>query len=92
MIISGFCASLAAVIDFGAGFFLIGVACIILAMRWPKLHRIGAVLLYVLGTLPAILLHLSLTLPVTGDWRPPFLHPELNGDFHRSRRDGPGIR
>ena len=78
MTLSGFCAALAAVIDLGAGFFVIGMACVILAIRWRMRKRLVAILLYALGSLPPILLHASLTVPVTGDWRPPFLHTEFH--------------
>ena len=77
MALSGLCAAMAAVIDLGAGFFLLGIIFVILAIRWPMSQKIGAVVLYALGAAGPMLLHVILTVSVTGDWRPPFLHDEL---------------
>jgi hypothetical protein len=75
--LGGIMASLAAVIDFGTVVFLFLLVLFILAMRWPMASRIGGALWYVLGAMPALALHAVLMVPVTGDIRPGFLHPEL---------------
>jgi hypothetical protein len=74
---AGFCAALAAVIDLPATAFLCLFIFVIVAMRRPIGLRIGGVLLYALGTLPALAFHAYLTVPITGDLLPPTLHPEL---------------
>lgn len=79
LMIGGLCASFAAVIDPSAVIFLVLLAGVILALRWNWSYRLGGVLLYVIGATPAILMHAALTMPVTGDLRPGFLHPELAG-------------
>jgi hypothetical protein len=75
---AGVTAALAAVIDFGGFVFLFLLVCVILAMRWSAAAKAGGVLLYALGAFPPLLLHAALTVPVTGDFRPGFLHPELH--------------
>lgn len=77
VVAAGFTAALASVIDFGAFVFLFLLVCVVLAMRWPAAAKAGGVGLYVLGALPPLVLHAVLTVPVTGDFRPGFLHPEL---------------
>jgi hypothetical protein len=79
LMVSGFCAALAATIDPAAGIFLFALVLVIIALRWRKHLRVGGVLLYVVGAVPPILLHTVLTVPITGDMLPPTLHPE----FHR---------
>jgi energy-converting hydrogenase Eha subunit C len=79
LMISGLCAAFAAVIDLSAFVFLVLLAGVILAFRWNWTLRFGGVLLYLIGATPALLMHAALTLPVTGDLRPGFLHPELVG-------------
>ena len=49
--------------------FVVGFAAVILAMRWRPSVRVGGVLMYGIGIVPPILLHLSLSLPITGDCR-----------------------
>jgi hypothetical protein len=73
----GLCASLAAVIDVSAGFFLALLGGVILAYRWNWSLRLGGLLLYLIGAAPPLVLHAVLTVPVTGDLRPGFLHAEL---------------
>ncbi len=77
LLLAGLVAGLAAVIDFSAFVFLFMLAFVILAMRWPVSSRVGGVAWYMLGSLPALALHTVLMLPITGDLRPGFLHPEL---------------
>jgi 4-amino-4-deoxy-L-arabinose transferase-like glycosyltransferase len=88
LVAAGLAASLAAVVDFSAAFFLVGLVFVVAALRWDWRLRVGGVLLYGIGALPPVLLHLSLTLPVTGDWRPGFLHGELAG-IPRPQPQGP---
>jgi hypothetical protein len=66
---AGFFTALAAAIDPPAIVFTILFAAVILVMRWRLSLRIGGVLMYCIGLIPPILLHLSLSLPITGDWR-----------------------
>jgi len=78
LVTAGFCAALAAVIDMAALLFLILLLPVVLAMRWPTSHRIGGLAMFVLGALPPLALHCVLTIGITGDVRPGFLHPELD--------------
>ncbi len=74
---AGLCISLATTLDVTAGVFLPLFAGVVLTLPWKRLNRIGGLALYALGCLPPIVLHVALTVPVTGDWRPGYLHPEL---------------
>jgi hypothetical protein len=74
---AGVCASFAAAIDFGALAVLLLLAPVVLALPRSAASRVFGLGFYLLGTLPAIALHAALTLPITGDLRPGFLHPEL---------------
>jgi hypothetical protein len=75
--LAGLCAALAATIDMAAVAYLILLVGIILAMRWPATSRISGLMWYIAGALGPILLHAWLTVPITGDMRPGFLHAEL---------------
>lgn len=75
--LAGFCGALAGVIDLSALVFLALLAPVILALRWKWPLRVGGVLLYAIGATPPLLLHAALTIPITGDVRPGFLHAEL---------------
>ena len=77
LVLAGMVAGLAAVIDFSAFVFLFMLAFVILAMRWPVSSRVRGVAWYMFGAMPALALHTVLMVPVTGDLRPGFLHPEL---------------
>ncbi len=66
---AGFFAALAAAIDPPAVVFTILFAGVILVMRWRWSLRIGGILMYCIGLIPPIMLHLSLSVPITGDWR-----------------------
>jgi hypothetical protein len=81
LIFSGLCASLAAVIDPTAIIFLIGLVLVILNLRWRKRVRFGGVILYVIGALPPLMLHVVLTVPITGDILPPGLHAEMQQSY-----------
>jgi hypothetical protein len=75
--VCGLCASLAAVIDPSACFFLAMLGAVILAYRWKWSLRLGGLLLFLIGATPPLVLHAVLTVPITGDFRPGFLHAEL---------------
>lgn len=76
--LAGFCAALAAVIDLGAIMFLLLLGAVILAIAWPVGSRLMGLGWYALGSLPPIVLHIALTLPVTGDLCPGLLHTQLS--------------
>jgi hypothetical protein len=38
-------------------------------MRWRWSLRIGGILMYCIGLIPPVMLHLALSVPITGDWR-----------------------
>jgi hypothetical protein len=69
LVAAGFFTALAAVIDPAAIVFAILFIGVILVMRWRWSLRIGGVLMYCIGTIPPILLHMTLSGPITGDWR-----------------------
>jgi hypothetical protein len=66
---AGFFTALATAIDPAAIVFAILYIGVILVMRWRWSLRIGGVLMYCIGTIPPILLHMTLSGPITGDWR-----------------------
>jgi len=66
---AGFFAALAAAIDPAAIVFTILFAGVILVMRWSWSLRIGGVLMYCIGIIPPVMLHMTLSGPITGDWR-----------------------
>jgi hypothetical protein len=68
LISAGFFAALAAVIDPAAIVFTILLTAVILCIRWRWSVRIGGVLMYCVGILPPLLLHLSLSYPIIGNW------------------------
>jgi hypothetical protein len=76
---AGFCAALAAVIDPSALIFLTLLTAVIVALRGGRTLRFGGLVVYAIGATPPIVLHAVLTVPITGDLRPGFLHPELGG-------------
>ena len=65
---AGFFTALAAVVHPAASPFLVLFAGVIAVMRWRPSVRFGGVLMYGLGAIPPILLHVSLSLPITGNW------------------------
>lgn len=77
LVLAGFCAALAATIDFSAAIFLILLLIVIPAMRLPAPLRVGGVILYLLGAAPPIVLHATLMVPLTGNLLPGSMHPEL---------------
>jgi hypothetical protein len=77
LVLAGFCASLAATIDLSASIFLLLLIPVIPAIRLPTALRIGGIILFLFGATPPILLHASLTVPLTGDLLPGGLHTEL---------------
>jgi hypothetical protein len=92
--LAGLCAALAATIDLAAVVYLVLLIGIIPAMRWPLTSRLSGVIWYVAGAVGPILLHAWLTVPITGDIRPGFLHPELDPSVGRvvvDPDDGEGL-
>ena len=77
LVLAGFCAALAATIDPWASVFLLMLLIVIPAMRLPVSLRAGGILLYLLGAAPPIALHATLTVPLTGNILPGYMHPEL---------------
>ncbi|MGD0388419.1 MAG: hypothetical protein ABSC42_05630 [Tepidisphaeraceae bacterium] len=77
LILAGFYAALAATIDFSAIVFLLLLLVAVPAMRLPTALRIGGIILYLFGATPPILLHATLTIPLTGNLLPGSMHPEL---------------
>jgi hypothetical protein len=65
---AGFFAALAAAIDPAAAVFMLAFPLVILAHRWPAAARIGGVVMYALGALPPVALHLALSFMMTGGW------------------------
>jgi hypothetical protein len=82
--LAGLCAAFAATIDMAAVVYLVLLIGIILAMRWPVTSRLSGLIWYIGGAVGPILLHAWLTLPITGDIRPGFLHPELDVSERRA--------
>jgi hypothetical protein len=66
---AGFFTALAAAIDPAAVVFTVAFPLVILAQRWRPSLRFGGVLMYGIGLVPPILLHVTLSLPITGDWK-----------------------
>ena len=79
----GFCTALAAAIDLSATIFLLLFIPVIIAMRWNGGLKLSGVLLYIAGAVPPVFLHAVLTVPVTGDLRPGFLHDEYRSSYAR---------
>ncbi len=66
---AGLFACLAAAINPAAIVFTVLFIGVIICLRWRWSLRICGVLMYLIGTVPPILLHVSLSVPITGDWR-----------------------
>src|SRR5688500_16187118 len=77
LIVAGLCAALAATLEPAAAVFAVLLAAVPLTMRWLPSRRVGGVLLYAIGMTPPLLLHVALTVPITGDFLPGMFHPEL---------------
>jgi MFS family permease len=77
LIASGGCASLAMTLDPPAAVFPLPLMAAIFAMRWPIVRRCAGACLFALGVAAFVYLHLALNFPITGDWKPALLHPEL---------------
>jgi hypothetical protein len=77
LMLAGLCAAMAAAIDHAAIVFTVALMPVILAIRWSPGMRVAGVLLYLLGAAPAVALHGTLTVPLTGDLLAAQLHPEL---------------
>src|SRR2546421_426552 len=85
--LAGLCAALAATIDMAAVAYLVLLIGIILAMRWPASSRLSGLIWYIAGAVGPIVLHAWLTVPITGDIRPGFLHAELDPSSHETVLD-----
>ena len=85
--LAGLCAALAATIDMAAVVYLILLIGIILVMRWPATSRVSGLIWYIAGAIGPIVLHAWLTVPITGDIRPGFLHAELDPSSHETVLD-----
>ena len=70
LMLSGLCGGVAMMIEPTAAIFFVLLASVILTMRWPVGLRVGGVLLYLIGAMPAIVLHVALTVPAYGSWIP----------------------
>jgi len=70
--VAGFLAALAAVVDPVAAIFLLLLPVTIVAMKWPWKMRVAGILLYIVGALPPIALHLTMT---NDPMVPSTLHP-----------------
>jgi hypothetical protein len=77
IVISGLCAGLAATIDLSASIFLLLFLAVIPALRLPVALRVGGIVLFIFGAAPALLLHATLVVPLTGNLLPGAMHPEL---------------
>jgi hypothetical protein len=75
---AGFCAALAGVIELSAAPFVVLMMAVVLSLRLPVSLKIGGTMFFLLGCTPAIVLHLVLTMPVTGSPWPGAMHPELS--------------
>lgn len=77
LIFAGFFAALAGVIDLAALVFLVLLIPVIFSLRWKLSARAMGMALYLCGAAFPVALHAILTVPITGDFRPGFLHDEL---------------
>ncbi len=75
--VAGLCAALAATLDPPALIFTLLLTLVAAAVRMPARARVAAVAIYLLGAALPIAVHAVLNLPITGDIRPAYLHPEL---------------
>jgi hypothetical protein len=76
--LAGLCAGLAATVDLTAVVFVPIFAIVALTLPWPAVTRFGGLVMFVIGLLPPLMLHYVLVAPVTGDWLPGAMHPELD--------------
>jgi len=77
LIIAGMSAALAATLEPAAAVFAVLLWFVPLAMRWRATSRVGGVMLYALGMIPPLALHIAMTTPITGDALPGMFHREL---------------
>ncbi|MFI5381903.1 MAG: hypothetical protein ACHRHE_21615 [Tepidisphaerales bacterium] len=71
---AGLVVALAATIDMAALVFLVLLPLVVLSMRWTVSMKMQSLTWYVLGALAPLVVHAALTIPITGDIRPGFLH------------------
>ncbi|MGH7215363.1 MAG: hypothetical protein ACREIT_11425, partial [Tepidisphaeraceae bacterium] len=86
--LAGLCAALAAAIEPAALVFVVLLAVCVPCMRWRPSLRVGALLLYLIGCTPPIVMHAALNVPITGDLRPGVMHPDLWTPHHPSYARG----
>jgi hypothetical protein len=70
LMLAGLCAGVAMIMEPTAAVLFVLLAAVIPTMRWPMALRLGGVLLFVIGALPAIAMHVALTMPAYGSWIP----------------------
>jgi hypothetical protein len=78
LILAGFSASLAGVIDLGAMIFLLLLSLVILGFSWQRRARMCGIGWYALGAVPPLVLHVVLMMPgslIPGFVRHPQSHP-----------------
>ncbi len=90
--LSGFCAALAATLDPPALIFALLLIFVVAALRMSVTARAGAVVIYLLGAALPIAMHAMLNLPITGDIRPAYLHPELRSQGLEALRPAGRLR
>ncbi|HSU65953.1 MAG TPA: hypothetical protein VLJ39_03725 [Tepidisphaeraceae bacterium] len=95
--IGGLCAALASTYELTALAFLVFLVLVIVALRWRRSARAGAIVAYVIGAALPIGVYVGLNRPITGDLRPGYLHPELSAfadaprDTQEEDDDPPGV-
>lgn len=77
LMVAGFCTALAAALDMMAVVFLVLFVPVIVALRWPIGLRLSGLALYLIGVAAPLALHAALTIPITGDLLPGYLHQNL---------------
>lgn len=71
--LAGFLAAMAAAVDLGASVYLVLLAAVIFALHWTPATKAMGLACYLVGAAPPVLLHLALTVPLTGEMRPALL-------------------
>ncbi len=85
--LAGFCAALAAVVDLGAGVFLLLLPAVIPTLRWNRLLRVLGFVLYGVGASVPIALHARLSRPIFGDWQTALVTPITASPVSIDERD-----
>jgi MFS family permease len=74
LMLAGFTAGFAGVIDLGALVFLVLLVLVILGFAWPRRERLAGIGWYAAGAVPPLVMHVVLTVPLTGSIWPGFLY------------------